>query len=447
LKRLIQSLEKPIDIAPLIYARIVVGLLVGIELSFGIFNNYSRTLIEPQFHFSYILTPFISPWQKAEIIYIHFILNFILGLLFASGLFFRWVRVLFLLSTSSLFLMEKSLYINHFYLYSLFLFLFLFLPANRAYSVDTLRKPTLKASQVPAWTIYILLFQISIVYIYASFAKLNTDWLHAQPIKIWLASKANYPIIGSILSSPTHAYLVAYGGILFDLLIVFFMIKKSTRKFAFFVCCFFHISNAITFGVGTFPWFSIAITALFFPANNFRKWKLKNNLPPLGYKTVNYGNRKKIIYGILGVYIILQLLIPLRQHLFSGNTSWTEEGHYFSWRMMLRSKQSTIHFIVKDANTNKTERINLNDYLNYRQIRKMGGNPDMILQFAHFLKTEYATKKDFKRPLVYARNRVTMNARLPQEMIKKGIDLGNEVRSLSPYTWVIPLKKDNKLSF
>lgn len=442
MKKILKKLEQPIDIAPLVYARIILGVLIGIEFSGGLFTQYARTLINTKFHFSYLLTPFIEPWAIPELMYGHFVLNFILGLLFASGFYYRWVTPIFLISGASLFLMEMSLYINHFYLYSLMLLLFWFLPANRAFSFDAMRNPEIKVSEVPAWTVYILLFQLGVVYTYAGIAKINADWLQAQPVQLWLSRKADYPLVGGILASKLHAYLVAYGGIIFDLFIVPFMLFKSTRKIAFIICCFFHISNVVTFGVGTFPWFSIAATALFFPAKSFRKWKLKEKLPPLGFKTFDYGNKKKFIYAFLGLFIMLQLLLPLRHHLYPGNASWREEAHFFAWRMMLRTKQGKITFTVKDSDTEKEEKVNLKEYLNYRQISKMAGNPDMILQFAHFLKQDYATQKGFKSPVVTAKNQVSMNGRASQEMIQSDVDLAKERRGLKPYNWILPLKGD-----
>jgi hypothetical protein len=442
LNKLFQKLEAPIDIAPLVYARIVFGVLIGIEFSGGLFTQYSRTLIEPEFHFSYLLTPFIEPWSSAGMMQAHFVLNFVLGLLFASGFFFRWITPLFLISGASLFLMEKTLYINHFYLYSLILLLFWFLPANRAFSFDAWRNPKIKVSQVPAWTLYILLFQIAVVYTYAGFAKINADWLQAQPVQLWLSQKADYPLIGGLISTPWYAYLVAYGGLLFDLFIVPFMLYKPTRKVAFIVCCYFHVTNVMTFGVGTFPWFSIMATALFFAPGSFRKWKLKENLPPMGFKTFNYGNRKRWIYTFFAIYVVVQLLVPLRHHLYPGNPSWTEEGHFFAWRMMLRSKQSRITFLVKDSKSEKEERVNLTKYLHSRQISKMAGNPDMILQFVHFLDDVYRNEKGFESPKITVRNKVALNGREPQEMVQQGVDLTQEKRTWRPYDWIIPLKED-----
>lgn len=443
-------LEKPTDIAPLVYARVVLGVLISLEFSLGLFTNYAQTLIHGEFHFSYILTPFITPWSSETLMYAHFVLNFVLGICFAAGLFYRWIAPLFLISGASLFLMEKTLYINHFYLYSLILFLFLFLPANRAFSLDARRKQEIRVSEVPAWNVYLLLLQLSIAYFYAGIAKLNADWFQAQPVQIWLSHKADYPVIGSLLSSTSHAYFVAYGGIVFDLLIVPFMIWKKTRKVAFGLACFFHLSNVITFGVGTFPWFSMAATALFFPAISFRKilfrGKLNNALLPSGSKSYSYGNRQRLIFGFLSLFMVVQLLLPLRQHLYPGNTSWNEEGHFFAWRMMLRDKQATISFRVKDSETGKVERIDLQEHLNNRQIRKMAGHSDLILQFAHYLKHHYETEKGFTNAQVFAKNRVSLNGRPYQNMIQPNTDLGAQPRTFRHYDWIVPLEDFETIS-
>jgi len=446
MKKVLSILEKPIDIAPLVYARIVLGVLISLEFSLGVFTNYGQTLIQGNMHFSYLMTGFIEPWSSPLMIQGHFMFNFILGILFAMGFYYRWVTPLFLLSGASLFLMEKSLYINHFYLYSLILFLFLFLPANRGYSFDSWRKPQIKVSEVPAWTVYILLFQLSVVYFYSGIAKINADWFQAQPVQIWLGRKADYPLIGGILSSTSYAYIVAYGGLLFDLLIVPSMLYRPTRKVAFFICCFFHLANVITFGVGTFPWFSMAATALFFAPSSFRKWKLRTHLLPVGIKTYSLGRKKRFIYLVFSLYMILQLLVPLRLHLYPGNASWTEQGHFFAWRMMLRTKQGSIKFTVKDAKSSAIESVKLSDHLNKTQIRKIAGNPDFIVQFAHYLKEYYLEEKNYISPEIYAENEVSLNGRERQAMIPPGLDLGQVKRDLSPYSWIIPQKESSYFS-
>ncbi len=438
---LLSKLQAPMDIAPLVYARIVLCVLMSLELSGGLFTAYSQTLITGNYHFSYQLFPFVKPWSNPTLMHAHFVVNFILGVLVALGFFYRYTVWLFFLTGTSLFLMEKSLYINHIYLYCLCIFLFGFLPANRGWSWDVWRKPELAVSEVPAWTVYILIFQISLVYLFAGIAKINADWLQAQPIQIWLSERGNYPFIGSWLTQPWYAYLVAYGGLFFDLLVVPLMLWPKTRLFTFIVGIFFHVTNVATFGIGTFPWFSIAATALFFPPAVFRKWLDKKLLAP-GTKTFTYQNQPKLVYGVIGVFVIIQLLAPLRPHLYSGNASWTEEGHFFAWRMMLRAKRGYIQFFVKDGPNGTPKVVPLDAHLNTRQITKMQGNPDMILQFAHYLEDYYRREEGYQQPEVNVKGRVKLNARKSQAIVDEQINLVQEKRGWHPYPWILRLEKE-----
>ena len=42
---------------------------------------------------------------------------------------------------------------------------------------------------------------------------------------------------------------------------------------------------------------------------------------------------------VVFVFLIVQILVPLRLHLYEGDVKWTEYGHKFSWRMKLRTKR------------------------------------------------------------------------------------------------------------
>src|SRR5690606_39661686 len=86
-------------------------------------------------------------------------------------------------------------------------------PANRAFSFDVLRKPTLATGEVPAWSVTILKLQLAIVYIYAGIAKLNAEWLFdAMPLRIWLPAQSHLPVIGGFLSTAFAAYAFSWMG-------------------------------------------------------------------------------------------------------------------------------------------------------------------------------------------------------------------------------------------
>ena len=57
---------------------------------------------------------------------------------------------------------------------------------------------------------------------------------------------------------------MVYGAIAIDLLVVFFLLNRHTRVFAYLVVLVFHFMNARLFNIGIFPWTMIAITTVFF---------------------------------------------------------------------------------------------------------------------------------------------------------------------------------------
>ena len=78
--------------------------------------------------------------------------------------------------------------------------------------------------------------------------------------------------------------------------------------------------------------------------------------------------------------------------------------------MMLRTKQGHGVFIVKTLDHEKSERVSPRKYLNRRQRRKIYGQPDMILQFAHFLEKEYEEEWG-KEVQVFANIKTSINGR------------------------------------
>ena len=316
-----------------------------------------------------------------------------------------------------------------------------FIPAHKAWSLDVKRKPELEQSTVPAWTVGILLFQISVVYLFAGLAKLNPDWLSGTPMNIWLPSRGHYYIIGPILTQPWLPYLMSWGGAAFDLLVVPLMLWRHTRRWTFLVAMCFHLTNVSIFGIGTFPWYSMAMTALFFPPETFRKLPLlRRKLPayvPRDFYQLIRPRLKKAIVAFLALYIIVQLMVPLRQYTYAGNSSWTEEGHNFSWHMMLRSKRGSLHYKVVDPASGESWQVDPQEYITRSQYTSMLGKPDMIIEFAHYLRDKYA-EKGYPNVEVYAHNLLVFNGRPEVLFTDTTVNLSTQQRHIWAYEWVLP---------
>lgn len=414
-----KALFHPIDGATLVFFRIFAGLLMTWELVnslvFGDWHEYTS----PLFHFNYLFLPWLSPLPPAGMAAI-FSITIAAGIFVSLGLFYRVSSVLLFLGYTSIFLMEASEYINHLYFYSLLAFWMMWMPLNQEFSLDVWAGRRQRKTTLPAWMLVIILFHVSAAYFFAGVAKLGADWLNGTVPTIFMRGRG--------FENPLLPVLMTYGGLLFDLFITPFLLIRKTRAAAFICALIFHVTNVYLFGLVTFPWMMILLTTLFFPPSWPRKILNKKDYSPREPFSV-----QPVFTSLLILYMSLQTMIPLRHHLHGKDPSWTEEGHQFSWRMKTRTKSGTIRFTVIDGK-GAVYPVNLKNFLTDKQIDDMTGKPDLILQFAHFLRDSHAMEK--RKVKVFVSSRVSLNGREARELIKSGVDLAQQERSIYPYKWV-----------
>lgn len=411
-----------IDNSPLTIFRIFFGILVALECYGAILTGWiTRTLVEPRFTFNFIGFDVFQPLPGYGM-YLYFFVMGTLGICIAIGYKYRFSIVSFTLLWAGVYLMQKTSYNNHYYLLVLVSGLMCFFPAHRSHSLDVKQNPTLKSDSMYAWVKWSVIFQLLIVYVYAAIAKLYGDWLDFGIVRILMLGKAHYYVIGDLLQQPWIHKIIGVVGILFDLLIVPALLWKRTRKIAFFISIFFHLFNSIVFQIGIFPYLSLAFTVFFFEPETIRKLFFKRKKPYL-FNKVEVPSYKPLLYSLGGIYFLVQLALPLRQHFITDDVLWTEEGHRLSWRMMLRSRSGTMQFKVVEKG-GKSEIVDLDDYLTKKQKRRIAAYPDFIWQFAQHLKKEYAEKGIAIS--VYALNsKVSINGRPSRAFIDPKVDLAN----------------------
>ena len=134
----------------------------------------------------------------------------------------------------------------------------IFLPCNAKFSIDNILSKE-KYTFVPKWNIDSIKLLLFIVYFYSGLAKINSDWLlNAQPLKIWLMSNYDLPIIGNtIMQKEWFHYAMSWSGMFYDLLIPFLLVYNRTRVYAFLLVVFFHLFTAVLFPIGMFPYLSL----------------------------------------------------------------------------------------------------------------------------------------------------------------------------------------------
>ena len=479
-----------ISIAPLAMFRVLFGFMMLLSIirfwyNGWIFDQY----IYPDFYFTYYGFDWVKPLGSKGMYYTFYLMGFC-ALAIMFGFFYRITSVLFFLTFTYVELIDKTNYLNHYYFVSLIGFLLIFLPAHRYFSIDVLIRPSIKLEKVSAWTINIIKFQLGLVYFYAGLAKLNYDWLvNALPLKIWLPAKTNVPLIGWLFNYKWSATLFSWGGALYDLTIPFLLLNKYTRPLAYLAVIGFHVMTAMLFQIGMFPYIMILSTLIFFPAAFHQKiidfllnviakfiWLIQKLISNLSFqkkttinnddfeinagsasRTPSSGSTKSLIasnqnqpnkfggYGKIGkyaliTYIIFQLIFPFRSLLYPGNLYWTEQGYRFSWRVMLMEKAGYIVFHIYDPATGKIEQANNYKYLTKTQEKQMSTQPDMILQFAHFLKEKYK-EKGFINPQITAESYVTLNGRRSKPFIDPKVNLVEMEEGWGHKTWVLPLEQ------
>ncbi len=174
-----------------------------------------------------------------------------------------------------------------------------------------------------------------------------------------------------------------------------------------------------------------------------RLHRIENRVHRLGITEIWQLRRRekaRWIFPFLILFFMFQILFPWRYLLYPNNHYWSEEGYRFGWRVMLMEKAGTATFYVKDAKTGREGIVNNADFLCSHQEKQMSMQPDMILQFAHFLKKEYE-KRGVIDPSVRAEVYVTLNGRPSQLLIDSTLDLTKIIDSWSPKTWILHYEK------
>ena len=418
--------------------RIVLGFTVIISIIRFWLNGWIVSLyLEPKFHFSFYGFSWIKP--IGDYTYIIFFVALLSGLFVTIGYKFRISIIMMFLSFTYIELMDKTTYLNHYYLVSLMSFMMIFLPGAAAFSIDSKKKGYTK---VPKWTVDAVKTLLVLVYLYAGLAKINSDWLlDAQPLKIWLKSKYLIPLIGnSILQQELTHYFFSWGGMLYDISIPFLLLFKRTRVFAFGLVIIFHVLTRILFPpIGMFPVIMILSCLIFFDPNTHVKilnkfsFSVKNEFSSFK-KNSKFDLANKII---ICLFLLLQFLIPLRSSLYPGELFWTEQGYRFSWRVMLIEKTGYTTLKVLDKTSGKYELINNSDYLTTFQEKQMSFQPDMILEYAHYIGDLYK-KRGYDNIAIFAESYVALNGRPSQTLIDPNVNLYDKKRGFCNKNWINP---------
>jgi len=399
-------LSRPVSGQSLAVVRIGLGLAIAYILgSFVIPRGEQPTLLEslvtgPQnvCHVPYPglewLRPLPQPWMTVAMW-----AGVVASVLFAAGCFYRLVASVMFFTTTYLWLVDQSLYGNHFALASTLSLLMCFLPSDRCWRLTRIQLSKTASDSRPDgkvrfWAVWLLRAEVWLIYFFGGLAKLHPDWLSGEPIRLWyreglvvgrIAEIAGPEIARNVqpmLENEAVIYLIALGGVAFDLSIGTLLLIRRTRLFGIVGLLIFHTHNLFLIDrVGVVaPMSAIAATIFFDPNWPARAiaWLKRPHfsppdlrwftfgfvlLPPLGAalgwklgKNQERGNNDfasppigmACLVGIF-LWLSIQIALPLRHYGIQGDAYWTDEGVRLSWFLLTRNKVGDFaRFEVRD---------------------------------------------------------------------------------------------------
>ena len=421
--RLRAWLGAPVDAAGFIAFRVVFGVLLAlVPVRMVVYEWVEPLFLAPTFRFGYAGFGWV-PRPSAEVLYGLLALQFVAGLLLAAGVRTRLAALAYFLAFTWVELIDQATYLNHYYFVSLVTALLVVLPVHG-------RTP----ATVPRWALVWLKAQVGVVYFYAGVAKLGGDWLlRGEPLYTWLSAMTHLPVVGPLMAERWLAIAMSWGGCIYDLTIVGLLLWRPTRKLAWAAVVFFHVVTWSLFPIGVFPWVMIASSTLFFEPDWPRRLLRRPAVDlPAARPAPTWATLA------LGVWVFLQVTVPLRGFAMPGTLNWTERGFRFSWRVMLIEKTGLVDFRVVDRQTGRTRTVYPADHLSPVQHRLMRTQPDMIAQYArHLAHTHQA--EHHTDVAVYADAFCSLNGRPTQRLIDPEVDLSVPESAL-PDHWIVRLE-------
>ena len=413
----LDRLFEPVDAASAKAFRVLFGLLMFVAVvRFFVHGWIDDYYVMPEHHFTYYGFEWVQPWSATGM-YIHFAVMGVLALVIAAGVYTRASSALFGVLFAYAHFIDKTNYLNHYYLIICVALLMAFLPLERGHAT------------VPRWVVWALRAQIGLVYVFGGIAKLKYSWLvEAQPLKIWLAANTDFPVIGSAFEHAWVAHAFAIAGAAFDLAIVPLLLWRRTRIVAFGVLVTFHVVTAQLFQLGMFPWVMIASSLVFFSPSWPRRKPVV--LPETTYRP------RRLVPVLLGVYFTFHVAMPLRHWLYPGDVCWTEEGFRFAWNVMLIEKDGSVELHVREPSTGRRWEVAPTQYLTRYQAKMMSTQPDMILQLAHIVAADFRARGVLD-PEVRVDAFAALNGHPRARLIDRDVDLAHETDGLAPRSWIL----------
>uniref|UniRef100_A0A672ZHV3 Vitamin K-dependent gamma-carboxylase n=1 Tax=Sphaeramia orbicularis TaxID=375764 RepID=A0A672ZHV3_9TELE len=456
---LVALLNRPTDPASLGIFRCLFGLLMAVDITQerGLSHLDYKYLDGapvcrfPLFNF---LQPLPMDWM-----YLVYMVMFFGAVGIMLGCFYRLSCLMFISTYWYIFFLDKTAWNNHSYLYGLIGFQLTLMDGNRYWSIDGLRRPSIRNAHVPLWNYTLLRTQIFIVYFIAGIKKLDADWVEGYSMS-YLAHHWLFDPFKLILPVELVSLLVVHGGgLILDLTAGYLLFFDVTRPYAFFFVSYFHCMNSQLFSIGMFSYTMLATSPLFcytdWPRRFFSHFPefLRGVLPltssdvqpsssctPPATKSSKLRLKHKLRAIFAIVYILEQLFLPYSHFITQGYNNWTNGLYGYSWDMMVHSRSHQhVKITYKDGKTGEI------GYLNpgvFTQSRRWKDHGDMLKQYATCL-SQLLPRYNVSDPEIYFDIWVSINERFQQRIFDPRVDIVKA--DWSPFKanpWLMPLLVD-----
>jgi hypothetical protein len=187
--RLHRLIHAEVDARSVALARIVIGVAVLLKLAGGV--RILGRLVEP----TTIRVPMVQglPAPTPAIVSTLLVLWAVAGLCFLAGWRTRTAGVLLTLVLAVLLVLDQQTYSNHLYLLALAVGLLTVAGSGAAWSLDARGR---RRAVVPAWPVFLLQAQTSLVYAFAALSKLTTDYLSGLALAPYVPFQTGVALIG-----------------------------------------------------------------------------------------------------------------------------------------------------------------------------------------------------------------------------------------------------------
>jgi vitamin K-dependent gamma-carboxylase len=427
--------REPVDASSLAVVRVALGA-VGVFSAVRIFaygwvdSLYAR----PTHRFTYLGFGWVPQPGRATTIALVATMA-LAGAALALGWRARVAAAVFLASFGWIELIDATTYLNHYWFVTLLAALYTVVPTG---------------STVARGWVWLLRFQVGVVYAFAGLAKLQGDWLlRGLPLRLWLPARADLPLVGPLLDQPGTARLLALAGAVFDCSIVPLLLWRRTRLVAWLVLVAFHVCTWLLFPIGVFPWLMMGASTVFFEPDWPRRALAlarghlaraqeppSQRSPPTRPAAARSPRRRRLLAGAAAVWVAVQLALPLRHLAYPGDHRWTAEGYRFAWNVLLVERSGSVTFLVTDPDTDRTWVADAGRLYTPTQLRVMSAEPDLIHQAARAIAAEEraAGREVEVRVDAWA----SLNGRPAARLIDPDVDLAAQPRDPWPDDWIVP---------